>query len=208
MLLTLAWIRGGRTRWIVLAALIIGLFGLVLWVGPTRLRSLLDLSQGTTFLRFSLWQAAWEMGQDHPWLGVGLDNFLYYYGDYIRPGAEVDRWLSHPHNLVLDFWLRLGIGGVALILAMLTGFARRASQVYRSLPDGDFRAMTLGLIAGMAACVAHGLIDSSFFVVELAFWFMFALAWLARLPLPTTALTPPSADSILSANHPTEKVGR
>jgi len=208
MLLALAWVRGGRTRWIVLVMLVAVLIGLVLWVGPTRLGSLLDPSQGTTFLRLSLWQAAWQMGKDHPWLGVGLDNFLYYYGDYIRPGAEVDRWLSHPHNLVLDFWLRLGIGGVALILAMLAGFARKAFKVYRSLPDGDLRAMTMGLIAGMAACVAHGLIDSSFFVVELAFWFMFALAWPTSLPLPEEALTPPSADSILSANHPTGEVGR
>jgi O-antigen ligase len=181
MLLTLAWVRGGRTRWIVPVALVAVLLVLVLWVGPMRLSSLLDPSQGTTFLRLSLWQAAWEMGKDHPWLGVGLDNFLYYYGDYIRPGAEVDRWLSHPHNLVLDFWLRLGIGGVALILAMLARFARKAFATYRALPEGDLRAMTMGLMAGMTACVAHGLIDSSFFVVELAFWFMLALSWVGSL---------------------------
>ena len=181
MLLVLAWMRGGRARWTVFGALLVGLLALALLAGPARLSSLLDPSRGTTFLRLSLWRAAWEMIKDHPWLGVGLDNFLYYYGDYIRPGAEVDRWLSHPHNLVLDFWLRLGVGGVALILAMLAGFARRALKAFRALPEGDLRAMTMGFVAGMAACVAHGMIDSSFFVVELAFWFMFALGWVGSL---------------------------
>jgi O-antigen ligase len=182
MLASLAWMRGGRARWIILGALVLGLALLVPLAGTERLRSLLSPSGGTTFLRFSLWQAAWDMVRDHPWLGVGLDNFLYYYDDYIRPGAEVDRWLSHPHNVALDFWLRLGIGGVLLVATMLGGFVRWALRAYRRLPEGDLRAMTMGLAAGMAACVAHGMIDSFFFVVELAFWFMFALAWVSSLP--------------------------
>ena len=180
MFVALAWAGGMRACWLVVGLLIIGFLAVMPLAGTERLLSLLDLSHGTAFLRISLWQSAWDMVRDHPWLGLGLDNFLYYYGDYIRPGAAVDRWLSHPHNMVLDFGLRLGIGGVGLLLALLIGFFKKASGLLRVLPKGDLRAMTLGLIAGMTAVIAHGSVDSSYFVIELAYWFMFALAWIAN----------------------------
>ena len=182
--MALILLRGARLRWLLLGLLLIALLTLLPLIGTERLRTLLDTERGTTFLRLSLWRAAIQMLRDHPWWGIGLDNFLYYYGDYIQPGAEIDRWLSHPHNLVLDFWLRLGIGGVVLLMALLGGFFRRAGRAYRSYyVEGDMRAMLLGLIAGMVALIAHGLVDSSYFVIELAHWFLFALGWAAQADL-------------------------
>ncbi len=195
-LLTLAWLaESKRVRWLALALLVVGLLALVPLARTERFASLLDTSQGTTFLRLSLWQAAWDMIRDHPWLGVGPDNFLYYYGDYLRPGAEVDRWLSHPHNWLLDFWLRLGLGGVILFLGLLAAFARRAWHLYRGQLPGDARAATLGLLGGMAALVAHGSMDQAFFVAELAFWCLFALAWVGVLAQPDGAGCHQEADA-------------
>jgi O-antigen ligase len=197
-LLTLFWLRGGRRRWILAfaLALLIGLLGLMSLGQTERLSSLLQPGQGTLLLRVRLWQASLDMVRDHPWLGVGLDNFLYYYGDYVRAGAEVDRWLSHPHNLVLDFWLRLGLGGLAILAVMGIGLVRKAWRAHRWLPEGDLRVAYQGLIAGVAAGVAHGMIDSSFFVAELAYWFLFALAWVgqAALSLPARDCDRPEAD--------------
>jgi len=181
-LLYLAWSTHSRAARLAAAGLILGGMAALLVVGTERLTSLLDASQGTTFLRLSLWQAAWDMARDHPWLGVGPDNFLYYYGDYIRPGAEVDRWLSHSHNIALDFWLRLGLGGLAVAGAMAAGLAHGARRALRGTGGtdasvGDARAVTIGLVAGAIASLAHGLIDNAFFLPELASWWMFALAW-------------------------------
>ena len=39
---------------------------------------------------------------------IGLDQFLYLYPRYMHPDAWREPNLSHPHNLLLDFWLRLG----------------------------------------------------------------------------------------------------
>ena len=181
LLLALFWIRRGRARWVLAAAAVAGMLLLVPVAQTERFSSLLASSQSTASLRLNLWRAAWDMVRDHPWLGVGLDNFLYYYGDYVRAGAEVDRWLSHPHNLVLDSWLRLGLGGVVLFCALLIGFFRGAHRARHALPEGDLRAVTSGLVAGMVAVVAHGTIDSSYFVIELAFWFMLALAWIINV---------------------------
>jgi O-antigen ligase len=110
-------------------------------------------------------------------LGIGLDNFLYAYrSEYVLPTAWEEFDLSHPHNFLLDFWLRLGILGLAAIIWLLGAFYRNAWRSYRRLPDGDVRLLTLGLMAGMVNFVAHGLVDNAFFLVDLAFVFMLMLA--------------------------------
>ena len=191
-LLALILLKGRRARWLLAGLACAGILAVAFLLRTERLATLWSLTGGTTWLRVQLWAASWGMVRDHPWLGVGPDNFLYYYGDYIRPGAEVERWLSHPHNLLLDFWLRLGIGGVVILLVVLKRCLRMARDAYRMLPDGDLNAMAFGLVGGVAAGLAHGLIDSSFFVVELAYWLMFALAWLeaAAMLKPAAAVTP------------------
>jgi len=178
-LLIIGLSRGGRVRRTVLGLLLVGLALVIPLMGVERLVSLLDTSQGTTFLRLNLWSATVDMIGDHPWLGVGLDNFLYYYGDYVREGAEIDRWLSHPHDLFLDFWARLGIGGLLVLVGLLLALVRNAWSANRP-SQGQVGVIAVGLMAGMAAAIAHGLIDNFYFVPELACWFMFAQAWLVN----------------------------
>ena len=146
-------------------------------VSTERFRSLLDLTSGTSFIRTQIWQSAIAMIREHLWFGVGLDNFLYQYRTrYILPTAFAEVGLSHPHNLLLDVWTRLGLLGVGWLSALLVVFWRIAIRLYRAQPDGDTRALTLGLMASMLAALAHGLIDNSFFLVDLAFVLMLTLA--------------------------------
>jgi O-antigen ligase len=117
------------------------------------------------------------MIRDHPVLGVGLDNFLYHYRTrYVLPHAWQEFNLSHPHNLVLDFWLRLGLPGLFLLGWLLWAFFRRGWGVWRCLPQGDDRLLVLGMMAGMVGAIAHGLVDNAFFLVDLAFVFMLMAA--------------------------------
>jgi putative inorganic carbon (HCO3(-)) transporter len=182
-----AFSRRKRGALVACALALLGLLGILIGPivfgqasAPERLASLLDLGEGTVGLRIKLWRASLDMLRDHPWFGVGLDNFLYYYGDYIQPGAEIDRWLSHPHNLVLDFWLRLGIGGALVSGLLIVGFLRTSLHALTHLRHRLMRAFTLGFTAGLGAMLVHGLIDASFFVVELGFWFMLALGWTSQ----------------------------
>jgi O-antigen ligase len=146
-------------------------------VGVGRLTSLLDTTEGTTFFRLQLWQSSWAMIRDHPLLGVGLDNFLYHYRTfYVLPDAWEEFNLSHPHNLVFDFWLRLGLPGLIVLAWLLVAFFRRSWRAYRALPEGNERLLVLGLMGGMVNFVAHGLVDNAFFLVDLAFVFMLMLA--------------------------------
>jgi O-antigen ligase len=176
-LLFLAAMRGRRALAITVGLLVIAAVVVAVIVGSGRLTSLLDTGEGTTFFRLQLWQSSWAMVRDHPLLGVGLDNFLYYYRTrYVLPTAWEEFNLSHPHNLVLDFWLRLGLMGLVVLGWLLVAFFRQGGRLYRRLQEGGERWLVLGLMAGMVNFLAHGLVDNAFFLVDLAFVFMLMLA--------------------------------
>jgi len=124
------------------------------------------------------------MALDHPLHGVGPDNFLYAYrSDYILPTAWQEPNLNHPHNIVLDWWTRLGILGVGALVWVEVAFFRLGLRLYRSLDESDLRALVLGLMASMVDFLAHGLIDNSFFLVDLAFVFFLSVGIVRRLSL-------------------------
>ncbi len=153
-----------------------------------RLTSLFNIESGSSGTRLFLWQSAVAMIRDHPISGLGLDQFLYYYNpEYVNPLAWTERFTSHPHNLALDFWLRLGILGPLLITWLLFSFYRTALSRPLRLPvagiaSGDLRrALALGLLGSMVACLVHGLVDNSYFVIDLAILFCLSFAMLEVL---------------------------
>lgn len=165
---------------------------ILLRVPPLAAR--LDLFGETTVQRLNLWRASLNMVADHVWTGVGLDNFLTEYrGRYILAEAWREPNLNHPHNIVLDFATRLGVFGLA------TGawlFIALGSTLYRATKTATpaWKPVAAGLLAGFAAAVAHGLVDHSFFLIDLAavFCLMLGIAvWLAD----QRYMSPDGADS-------------
>lgn len=160
----------------ILGGVIVG-GGIVFLVSGTRLDSLVE-GGGSLELRRLLWGSTVAMIRNHPAFGVGLDQFLYQYAPrYIHPAAWEEKFTSHPHNLFLDFWVRLGIMGLAWIgWLLLSGAAR----FWRGLQAIEAPAQRRLLIATGIACGAafiHGLVDNFYFLIDLAFvwWFFLAL---------------------------------
>jgi len=164
-------LSGRRVQLAVAAMLVIGAVLVIPFLQTPRGQSLFQEGTGTGFFRVSVWQSAIVMIHDHPVFGVGLDNFLYEYPKYIQPDAWREPNLSHPHNVVLDFWVRLGIGGVMVLAWMVIAFYRKGIKGLREL-DGNLRALIIGFMASMTAALAHGMIDAAYFYVDLAFVFM------------------------------------
>jgi O-antigen ligase len=132
------------------------------------------------------------MIRDYPVLGVGLDNFLYAYrSHYVLPTAWEEFDLSHPHNVVFDFWLRLGLPGLLVLGWLLFAFFRSGWRAYRRIvPDGgDDHLLVMGLMGGMVNFIAHGLVDNAFFLVDLAFAFML-MAALIQVPMRNEGSSP------------------
>jgi O-antigen ligase len=126
-------------------------------------------------LRVPLWQSTLAMVRDHPWLGVGLDGFRFVYPRYMRPEAWTEPLLYHPHNVWLDAAARLGLPGLALFAALAGGTLAAALSAARRWrrPDGGAHAalgyaVAVGCLASLAAGLAHGLVDSGYFLADLA----------------------------------------
>ena len=181
-LLFLGLVQGRRALLGALAVLAAGVLALLPFATTERVGRLARLGDAETLAwRRWLWQSALAMIRDHPWFGVGLDNFLYEYRDtYILPQALADRNLSHPHNLVLDFWTRLGVFAVVALVVGQVAFFRVAWTLWQRL-DGDRRLLVLALSASMVNFLAHGLIDNSLFLVDLAFIYMLTVGLVRNL---------------------------
>lgn len=133
----------------------------------------LDLGgAGTEPTRFAIWRSAVRMALDNPLFGVGPDQFLYQYSRrYIEPAAWPERYTSHPHNLPLDLWLRLGVPGVACAITLA---AVMAARVVASMSTLRADAIAVGGLAALIGGLAHGMFDNGFFLPDLA-----VLTWLA-----------------------------
>jgi O-antigen ligase len=175
--------RGQRTwPWIIGFGLL-GIMGLFVMQQIPALAGRFALTGATGVFRLNLWRASLNMFIDHPWFGVGLDNFLYAYrGRYIFDAAWQEPNLNHPHNILLDFATRLGLLGALAGGWLFWEYGRRLQRLW-----GRAMAAQLPLVVGiggmLADIIAHGLVDHSFFLVDLAFVFYLGLGtavWLTE----------------------------
>jgi O-antigen ligase len=169
----LLW-RGRRALPIIAALVVVGLIVLVPLLQLPRFANVTDISTGTTFIRTLVWRGAWNLIREYPITGVGLDQFLYQYRSrYILPAGWTEPNLSHAHNYFLDHWARLGLVGLGLAVAMQAVFWRNGLRVYRRLREANpaVCAMAAGALCAMADFMGHGLVDTPFFVVDLALVF-------------------------------------
>jgi O-antigen ligase len=180
-LLAIGLLADRRTRIAVLALLGLALLALLPFASTVRFASLFNLQEGTSFNRLLIWQGSLRMIAGHPLWGVGIGNFVYEYPRYMLPEAWREPVIYHAHNLLLDFWAMLGLPGLIALVALLVAFFRTGLRAYRRLADPDLQALTLGLLASMVVVVAHGLVDTGYFLTDLAFTFMLTLALIGRL---------------------------
>lgn len=169
---------GKRSLLPIVSLFLLGLIAVGLAAQMPRFERMIDVTSGTNFYRIRVWQSGENMIRDHPVTGIGLDQFLYEYrGTYILPDAWREPDLSHPHNIVMDFWLRLGLAGVLYLMAVLFfvwRLLRRNIDRFRHYQHSPKLLLTVGLAGGFANLLAHGMVDNSVFVIDLAYvWVLF-----------------------------------
>jgi O-antigen ligase len=178
-------VLGRRARLVLVILLSVALVAFIISLQSARFARVLEFDSGTNFFRIRAWQSAINMIRDHPITGIGLDQFLYAFrGHYIMPDAENEPNLSHPHNILLDFWVRLGFFGVVLLIGLFIVFWRKARYLYQLYQTDNpyYFAISVGMIGCMVDIVTHGLIDNSVFVQDLVYIFVLLLALTVTLP--------------------------
>jgi O-antigen ligase len=136
-----------------------------------------DESSGIGETRLKIWSSSVEIIRDYPISGIGLDQFLYHHNPrYIDPSIWSERYISHPHNLLLDSWLSLGWPGALLLVAGVIALVQQARSVRRRGYDGAW--WQPAAIVALAAGLAHSLFDNGYFLPDLAVltWILIALS--------------------------------
>ena len=166
------------------AGITIALFLLLLaGLGPQRIQRLwLDPPQDTAVgslstlnFRQDLWPWAVQAVGDFPYTGIGLGAFREaarrLYPVSIAP--EFD--FAHAHNVFLQTALDVGIPGLIAYFALLLISAAAAWQTVKG--DQSLRAVSLGLLASLAAFHIYGLADTLALGSKPAvlFWAIFGL---------------------------------
>ena len=109
--------------------------------------------------RLAHWQAAINMAQDQPFLGVGLGNYAEAYDEYRLINWEQP--LGHAHNQYLNFLAETGVLGLAAYLAFWIVIFRVTWRT-RSHPDQIARAIAVGLLGCWTYIAVHSVFDNLF----------------------------------------------
>lgn len=147
--------------------------------------------------RITLWRAAGILWRQHPWLGVGPDNFRHLWGDALgladwRPEGQAS--VLHSNSLYIEILVTLGLAGGACLAWLLVALARRVLMQLRwLLSPAPIPAPTriagvswlLGLAAALAVFLIHGFFDYflEFTPTYLLWWILVGslAAWLSEI---------------------------
>lgn len=143
------------------------LLAVALLLQPSRDVLLLQDTSGE--VRRAMWEGTIELIQDRPLFGAGLANFQNVYPQY-----KLDRHvetLLYPHNIILDFWVELGLAGVIWLILVLGRFFVRGIRHKK-------QRHSIVIMSGMVALLVYGLVDVPYFKNDLAvvFWALLALS--------------------------------
>lgn len=138
-LLGLLWISNKRAIFYPLSALVVvgGTFLIYSMYGYGPLGE--TLFQYTLKLRFRYWQAAIEMMQNHPWLGVGVDS----YGEYFRRSKPLaliqsngpELMTNNAHSTPFQLGATLGVPFFLIYILLQIYVIVRFVKAFRNLSD-------------------------------------------------------------------------
>lgn len=143
-----------------------------LWLLWDKIYLRLTASSPYSFLfRRNLLAIAWQMVQDSPLIGTGLNNFVLNVPNYLT--ANIINQGYPVHNIYFLIVAETGIFGFVGFIIVLLAIFRTSRQAARQ-HVGVLAAMARGLLAGIVAVLVHGLLGWGWRldVVNILFWFI------------------------------------
>jgi O-antigen ligase len=122
--------------------------------------------------RLALWNIAWRMFLDHPWVGVGPANFETMFTGYFQGIIGYQKVWSSAHNIVLHQLAERGLIGFAALTGLAGVFWLRARQRAVKIPN----AWNLWALAATAAFFVLNLTDTALQNEQLATFYFFIWA--------------------------------
>ena len=151
---SLALQRGYRRRVLSFVALTLAAAAVWFALSPGALQRVTTFDSSGTG-RSELWRVAWYMAEDHPIVGVGVNNYPVLAADYVRrPGALhfVHLIVNRPHevhNVYLQAFAETGVIGLVLLVVVLAAALSTswlAAQRFEQLGDRAFAALSRAVL--------------------------------------------------------------
>lgn len=167
-----------KSRWWTVGVAVLG--AVVLLMTPSVRPAIIEkltLEDWSGRVRKEIWVETSRMLKDRPILGAGLAGYPVAFAPYHEAGhIEI---FQYPHNVILNFWSELGLGGLIVFSLIIVRFFRDAYRNGCDLKDPD--PFTVSLSGAMIAILVHGLVDVPYLKNDLAFQFWIVAALVASL---------------------------
>ncbi len=138
------------------------------------------------YQRQLIWMATWDIAQQSPWIGHGINVVNFLPGaDISMPGNTLNLIPGHPHSWFFEVLAETGIVGLLPLLGVVALLTRELGRAYLGSGDAAF-------LAAMAVNVAYwvsGLFSVSFWSSwwQLSFMVTMALCLAGRATIPLPA---------------------
>ncbi len=149
------WVRGRIAPWT--AFFVVFIATAVLTFGGFTLDQFIGIRENAALARIPLMEIAWRMIVDHPFLGVGANNYVMNIRNYLVP--EIGQgFLYVVHNKFLLVWAETGLGGILSFIGFLGLTIWRGWKTWiRDIPVVSYLA--LGFAAAIAGQMTHMMVE-------------------------------------------------
>ena len=170
-----------RTRATVAALFLLGVAGLVVWIGSdpviSRFETLGQEYNLTGQNRISIWHDTLGLIRQHPFFGTGFGSFSVAYPSVQT--AFLNLLVEHAHCDYLEVVSELGFPGGLLVFGSIFWILALTVRNYKNAQERFDKAASLGCIGSISAILIHSLADFNLYIPAnaLIFTVILALAW-------------------------------
>jgi len=132
--------------------------------------------------RSELWNVAFQMIRENPFLGKGLGTFMDYCGQRVPLGYG-----NYAHNCYLQIWAESGIFSLVAFLSFVGIVLGKALKAFKRKRE----PLLLGLLCGIFAFLIHSSLDTQLYSVSQSFlfWSMLGVLAAAAQDVPVSPIT-------------------
>ena len=143
-----------------------------------RVTSSVDLSYASNRARLLRWGQAFVMFSESPILGKGYGAFaMLYEEDVALVGSYTAQYQLGAHSEYLQVMAELGIVGLGVWIWLNLAFLRYGFLALRTLEDGFYRAVVIGLMAAEISLMVHFTVNNLLNgdAIGIPFWGIYGL---------------------------------
>ncbi len=143
-----------------------------------RITSAVDLSYASNRARLLRWGQAFVMFSESPILGNGYGAFaMLYEEDVALVGSYTAQYQLGAHSEYLQVMAELGIVGLGIWIWLNFAFLRYGFRALKTLEDGFYRAIVIGLIAAEISLMVHFTVNNLLNgdAIGIPFWGIYGL---------------------------------